>query len=177
MTGRIVAWMIIVVTALELCAREAARRSIVQAAIGRTPGLASLVLVASVAALATIVATPRRGHAAILLAALFCAGVAAQLSLGARLQSDGFYYFAYLRRKPCLRVARLLVRVSPHSPIRSRGNRRRGRRDRDGRIVHVVVLREGTEHDPRHVHGSGRRLRVAVGGIAREAHTRAVGAA
>ena len=97
MTGRIVAWMIIVVTALELCAREAARRSIVQAAIGRTPGLASLVLVASVAALATIVATPRRGHAAILLAALFCAGVAAQLSLGARLQSDGFYYFAYLR--------------------------------------------------------------------------------
>ena len=30
-------------------------------------------------------------------AALFAAGVALQLQLGARLQSDGFYYFAYLR--------------------------------------------------------------------------------
>jgi hypothetical protein len=32
-----------------------------------------------------------------LFAVLFCAGVAAQIGLGARLQSDGFYYFAYLR--------------------------------------------------------------------------------
>jgi hypothetical protein len=31
------------------------------------------------------------------LAALFIAGLALQLQLGARLQSDGFYYFAYLR--------------------------------------------------------------------------------
>lgn len=32
-----------------------------------------------------------------LFAGLFAVGLAAQLSLGARLQSDGFYYFAYLR--------------------------------------------------------------------------------
>ena len=43
---------------------------------------------------------PRRGlwrGTPLLFAVLFCAGVAAQLGLGARLQSDGFYYFAYLR--------------------------------------------------------------------------------
>lgn len=97
MTGRIIAWLIIALTALELCAREVARRSLVHAAIGRTPGLATLVLLASVSALAAIAARPKRSHAAMLLATLFCAGIAAQLSLGARLQSDGFYYFAYLR--------------------------------------------------------------------------------
>jgi hypothetical protein len=97
MSGRIIAWMIIALIALELCAREVARRSLVHAAIGRTPGLATLVLLAAVSALAAIAARPRRDHAAILLAALFCAGVAAQIALGARLQSDGFYYFAYLR--------------------------------------------------------------------------------
>jgi hypothetical protein len=97
MTRRIVAWMIIAFTALELCAREVARRSLVHAAIGRTPDLATLTVIVSAAALAAIAARPRRNHAAMVLAALFCAGVAAQLTLGARLQSDGFYYFAYLR--------------------------------------------------------------------------------
>jgi Dolichyl-phosphate-mannose-protein mannosyltransferase len=97
MIGRIVAWTIVALTAIELSARDVARRSLVQVAIDRTPGLTILVLLASVAALAATAARPRRGHAAILLAALFCVGVAAQLSVGARLQSDGFYYFAYLR--------------------------------------------------------------------------------
>ena len=39
----------------------------------------------------------RDGGAGLVLAALFTVGLALQLQLGARLQSDGFYYFAYLR--------------------------------------------------------------------------------
>jgi hypothetical protein len=37
------------------------------------------------------------GAVALLLVALFAGGLFAQQALGARLQSDGFYYFAYLR--------------------------------------------------------------------------------
>ncbi len=40
---------------------------------------------------------PPRSRAPVLFAVLFALGVTAQLQLGARLQSDGFYYFAYLR--------------------------------------------------------------------------------
>ena len=39
----------------------------------------------------------RNGGTAFALAALFTVGLALQLQLGARLQSDGFYYFVYLR--------------------------------------------------------------------------------
>ena len=39
----------------------------------------------------------RRWTAPLLFSLLFTAGVALQLQLGARLQSDGFYYYAYLR--------------------------------------------------------------------------------
>jgi hypothetical protein len=40
---------------------------------------------------------PRSGGGGLVLGALFTVGLALQLQLGARLQSDGFYYFAYLR--------------------------------------------------------------------------------
>ena len=44
------------------------------------------------------IATSRRAaRLRILFAVLFAIGVSLQLQLGARLQSDGFYYFAYLR--------------------------------------------------------------------------------
>src|SRR4051794_1513016 len=39
----------------------------------------------------------QRSRTAVLFSLLFAAGLAFQLQLGARLQSDGFYYFAYLR--------------------------------------------------------------------------------
>ena len=39
----------------------------------------------------------RRHRAPLVCALLFAAGIAAQLQLNARLQSDGFYYFAYMR--------------------------------------------------------------------------------
>ena len=56
--------------------------------------------VAAAAAIGAVLATwhgSRRTRTAALFSALLAAGLAAQLSLGARLQSDGFYYFAYLR--------------------------------------------------------------------------------
>lgn len=86
--------------ALELCAREVARRSLLESVTGVRPGVGVLVAVAVAAAAFGILSsrgTARRSAAGWVLAALFAAGVAAQLQLGARLQSDGFYYFAYLR--------------------------------------------------------------------------------
>jgi hypothetical protein len=85
--------------ALELCGREVARRSALQLVLGVTVN--SWWLVAIAAAAGIVVLRIDRGPAAkrtgILFGLLFAAGVAAQLELGARLQSDGFYYFAYLR--------------------------------------------------------------------------------
>ena len=53
---------------------------------------------AVMAALIGLASRPRnRRGAGLVLAALFTLGLALQLQLGARLQSDGFYYFAYLR--------------------------------------------------------------------------------
>ena len=85
--------------AVELCAREVARRSLLQALGGISADLGTLVIIAAVAGAAGIAAAGRgsRARVALLFAALFTVGVAAQIHLGARLQSDGFYYFAYLR--------------------------------------------------------------------------------
>jgi len=102
------AWTILAVVIVELCAREIARRSIFEMLLGIRPGLWTLTVIAVIAATAGIAASPgadvqdgrpgsRRRIAPFLFAALFAAGVAAQIHLGARLQSDGFYYFAYLR--------------------------------------------------------------------------------
>ncbi|MGH9372949.1 MAG: hypothetical protein ACRD15_15605, partial [Vicinamibacterales bacterium] len=95
-------WLTIVAAAVELTLREVARKPFLPAWLGGA--WSAPTLVASAAAAATIVfllaARPRRGlarGAPLVFAVLFCAGVSAQLALGARLQSDGFYYFAYLR--------------------------------------------------------------------------------
>lgn len=56
-----------------------------------------MLVLAAAAACAAALTFSRKHAAAIVLAALFVAGVAVQMRLGARLQSDGFYYFAYLR--------------------------------------------------------------------------------
>ena len=93
---------VVVACAVDLAGRSMARASWI-AALGID---ASPVIVALAAALAGAIAVGclrRAGRlrpgqcAAIVLLACFPAGMAAQLSLGARLQSDGFYYFAFLR--------------------------------------------------------------------------------
>ena len=96
---RAAAWLILVPVILELCAREVARRSLAEMLLGVRPSLAALALAAIAAASAGVLAragSSKRG-VAFLFASLFATGVAAQIHLGARLQSDGFYYFAYLR--------------------------------------------------------------------------------
>jgi hypothetical protein len=87
------AWAAIGCAIAELCAREVARRSLFAHLIGFTPGVLGLVIVIGLALCAA--ATLRRGT--LLFATLFAIGLAAQIQLGARLQSDGFYYYAYLR--------------------------------------------------------------------------------
>jgi hypothetical protein len=74
-----------------------ARRSFFHAVLGRTPSVGAMVTIALVAAFIGIIGGKKRSHAGLVLGALFTVGLALQLQLGARLQSDGFYYFAYLR--------------------------------------------------------------------------------
>jgi hypothetical protein len=64
--------------------------------IGSTPSIGAVVTVAVVAGVFAMAALNRRSAGPIL-TTLFTIGLALQLQLGARLQSDGFYYFAYLR--------------------------------------------------------------------------------
>jgi hypothetical protein len=87
------AWAAIGCAIAELCAREVARRSLFDQIIGFTPGVLAVLVAIGLALCAA--ATLRRGT--LLFAALFAIGLAAQIQLGARLQSDGFYYYAYLR--------------------------------------------------------------------------------
>ncbi len=82
---------------IELAGREIARRSLLHAAIGVSAGPGILVLIATLAGAIAIARSPDRSKAPFILGALLATGIALQLSLGARLQSDGFYYYAYLR--------------------------------------------------------------------------------
>ena len=97
-----IAWIATAAAILELCAREVARRSIVAWLTHHTPGPFALLLVVALIAIALAQARDsslwRRGErTALIFSAVFAVGLAFQLQLGARLQSDGFYYFSYLR--------------------------------------------------------------------------------
>ena len=91
------AWVVLVLTAIDLAGREIARRSLFNTLLGTTPPIAAVVTIAVIAAVIGIASTKGRQAAGLILSALFTIGLALQLQLGARLQSDGFYYFAYLR--------------------------------------------------------------------------------
>jgi hypothetical protein len=91
------AWVVVALVAIDLAGREMARRSLIYAVLGVRPSVGALVALAVIAAAVAIVASRGRRAAGLVLGALFTVGLALQLQLGARLQSDGFYYFAYLR--------------------------------------------------------------------------------
>ena len=96
------AWIAIAAAILELCAREVARRSLFARVTGHPPGVLALVFVLALAAGAAVALRPvtRRDAAertALIFAAIFAACLSFQIALGARLQSDGFYYYSYLR--------------------------------------------------------------------------------
>ena len=92
MSGRFrgAALVLAVLCAIEMAMREIARRSLVHLVAGTTPPVWLMV------ALPTALVIVARRPAAVLIP-LFALGVAVQMHLGARLQSDGFYYYAYLR--------------------------------------------------------------------------------
>ena len=90
--------------AVELGGRQIIRQSLLQNLTGATPpSAAALVGLAAAAALLGAAwlrlrrALTMDRAVALALCALFVAGLATQQRLGARLQSDGFYYFAFLR--------------------------------------------------------------------------------
>ena len=94
---RRIAWGAALVLAVELAFREIARRSLLHLVLGGNATIASLVIATIAAAAIAVVASRGRRAAGPILTACFAVGIALQLQLGARLQSDGFYYFAYLR--------------------------------------------------------------------------------
>jgi len=82
--------VVAILCAVEMAMREIARRSLFHVMVGPAPPAWLLVALPSLLILAT-----RRWSA--LLVPLFTLGIVLQMHFGARLQSDGFYYFAYLR--------------------------------------------------------------------------------
>ena len=91
-----VAWAVVALTAVELAWREIARRSLFRIVLGTSPSVGAVVTLAVMSAVVCLFML-RRHRVGPVLTALFTIGLALQLQLGARLQSDGFYYFAYLR--------------------------------------------------------------------------------
>ena len=90
------AWLGLAVAAADLMARPVARTALIgNPQLDQIGAAAGLGAVAALALLA-LVRGPRLRTFTIF-AVLFVAGLAAQRLAGARLQSDGFYYFAYLR--------------------------------------------------------------------------------
>jgi hypothetical protein len=90
---RLVGCAAIVLPVFEAIARQLTRTR-PMAFLPESPMLLAAFPLAGVAVL-LLLRRPLRAH--VVLAALFASGLAMQLQLGARLQSDGFYYFAYLR--------------------------------------------------------------------------------
>jgi hypothetical protein len=96
--------IIVALTAgIELAGRSMARSSLIQASVGADVSPTTLILCAAALAVVSLVGLGLGRRltttqvVAVMLVCAFPAGMAAQLRLGARLQSDGFYYFAHLR--------------------------------------------------------------------------------
>ncbi|HXG54710.1 MAG TPA: hypothetical protein VNJ03_04965 [Vicinamibacterales bacterium] len=92
----IVAWSVLSGIALELCSREVARGSLFLHRLDVETTLGALIVSAAIAAVVAALVF-RASRTLSLFTLLFVVGVACQLQLSARLQSDGFYYYAYLR--------------------------------------------------------------------------------
>jgi hypothetical protein len=95
----IAARVVLAAAALDLASRQVARASL-WAEIGVRAHATTVLVVALLAASLGLAAAWQRawrGAVSVALGAAFVTGLATQLRLGARLQSDGFYYYAYLR--------------------------------------------------------------------------------
>lgn len=99
LTVRAAGWAAVLLPIADAVSRQLTRSRLV----GVLPEQPLQLALVPAAGLAVIAASAVRGHwtrrgaTAAVFAALFSAGLAMQLQFGARLQSDGFYYYAYLR--------------------------------------------------------------------------------
>ncbi len=94
------ALVVALIGALDLALRLVARRGLLAfLSLGRDPGTAAVLAAVLVCAAIGCAAArrARRSPVALVLTAAMAAGLVAEGRLGARLQSDGFYYYAYLR--------------------------------------------------------------------------------
>jgi hypothetical protein len=90
------AWLTLGFAILDLAARALARRGLFGEVGTDHLGLTATVAIAA-GVLLMVAARPSRRRVFAAFALAFAIGATCQLHLGARLQSDGFYYFAYLR--------------------------------------------------------------------------------
>lgn len=94
-------WTLCAVGLADVVLRQLMRRSLLEWVSWQSElspwWAAALALLGGIAVIATIGTTSRRRRTTAVLLTLYVAGVAAQLQLGARLQSDGFYYYAFTR--------------------------------------------------------------------------------
>lgn len=96
-----IGWTLCAVGLADVALRQLTRRSPLEWMSGQSelsPWIAAvLALFGGAMVLTTLGGASRRRRATAVLLTLYVAGVAAQLQLGARLQSDGFYYYAFTR--------------------------------------------------------------------------------
>lgn len=104
MTRRVLTWIgwtLCAVGLADVVLRQLTRRSSLEWMSGQSelsPWIAAvLALFGGAILLTTLGGASRRRRATAVLLTVYVAGVAAQLQLGARLQSDGFYYYAFTR--------------------------------------------------------------------------------
>lgn len=90
---RAAAWLTLTVVSLEVITRQLTRTRLVTALPDAPAGL----VLAALGACALGVLARRTHLRALVFGTALACGLAAQLQLGARLQSDAFYYYAYLR--------------------------------------------------------------------------------
>lgn len=94
-------WALSTVGLADVVLRQLMRRSPLEWVSGQSdlsPWFAAvLALLGGIMIVATVGRASRRRRTTAVLLTLYVAGVAAQLQLGARLQSDGFYYYAFTR--------------------------------------------------------------------------------
>jgi hypothetical protein len=96
-----IGWLLALAGLIDAAGRQLIRRSVFEVVLGQvdvSPWWAALVaLIGGVLIVSTTPIARGRARSAAVLLTLFVAGIATQLHLGARLQSDGFYYYAFTR--------------------------------------------------------------------------------
>lgn len=101
MMAQVVGWFVCAAAAADLVGRQLTRHSLLEWVTGWSDVAPYWPAAAAVAggALLLIAGAPRRRSVRVgaIVLSLYACGIAAQLSLGARLQSDGFYYYAFTR--------------------------------------------------------------------------------